>query len=128
MPASSNYVFCLNVDMYGCVCGCSCFDLLNHTCKRRRSQFDRPSTLSLSPVSLHLQAGSLISKSPLPAFFFIQGIISDGSSCHHIFPFLSTPVSLISPSVCPFISRGEGRNGESARRQPDERGEGGKSL
>lgn len=100
----------------------------NQTCKCRRSQFGRPSTLSLSPVWLHLQAGSLISKSPLLAFFFIQGIISDGSSCHLIFLVLSTPVGLISPSVSPFISRGEGGNGESARRQPDDRGEGGKSL
>ncbi len=119
-------VFCLNVDMYGCACGCSCFHWLKHTQVQACSQFNRPSILSISPVSLHLRVGSLMLKSLPPAFFLIQGIISDGSSCHLIFPVLSTPVGLISPSVCPFISRGEGRNGESARRQPDDRGEGGK--
>lgn len=37
---------------------------------------------------------------------------------------LSAPVSLVSPSVCPFVSRGEGGHGKRARRQPEGVGEG----
>lgn len=39
-------------------------------------------------------------------------------------PVLSAPIGLISPSFGPFISRGEGGNGERARRQPEGVGEG----